>query len=113
MNLPPTERATIIKLLQERAWSHEAMKGLDPKFYQHQIYHHGCKANPTMAVSDEAELCGTHKRGNRQTFENRVHSTSEKGNMAKPDRRSTQKEREVERRHHYRHISTPVYRQRT
>ena len=95
-DLPPTARATMIKLLHEYkdvfVWSHEDMKGLDPKFYQHQIYHHGCKANPTMAVSDEAELCGTHKRGNRQTFENRVHLVGQKGNMAKPNRRSTQKE---------------------
>ena len=40
-NFPPTERETMIELIQEYkdvfAWSHEDMKGLDPKFYQHQI----------------------------------------------------------------------------
>ena len=40
-NLPPTTRSTMIMLLQEYrdvfTGSHEDMKGLDPKFYQHQI----------------------------------------------------------------------------
>ena len=40
-NLPPTIRTTMITLLGEYrdlfAWSSEDMKGLDPKFYQHQI----------------------------------------------------------------------------
>ena len=40
-DLLPTARATMIKLLQEYkdvfSWSHEDMKKLDPKFYQHQI----------------------------------------------------------------------------
>ena len=37
--LPPSEKEAMIKLLHEYkdvfAWSHEDMKGLDPKFYQH------------------------------------------------------------------------------
>ena len=40
-DLPPIERATMIKLLHEYkdvfVWSHEDMRGLDCKFYQHQI----------------------------------------------------------------------------
>ena len=40
-DLPPSEKTTMIDLLQEYkdvfAWSHEDMKGLDPKLYQHQI----------------------------------------------------------------------------
>ena len=40
-NLSPTTRSTMIMLLQEYrdvfAGSHEDMKGLDPKFYQHEI----------------------------------------------------------------------------
>ena len=40
-NLPPSTRTTMIALLGEYrdvfAWSYEDMKGLDPKFYQHQI----------------------------------------------------------------------------
>ena len=40
-NLPPTTRTAMITLLGEYrdvfTWSYEDMKGLDPKFYQHQI----------------------------------------------------------------------------
>ena len=40
-DLPPAEKATMIDLLYEYkyvfAWSHEVMKGLDSKFYEHQI----------------------------------------------------------------------------
>ena len=40
-NLTPPERVAMIDLLQEYndvfAWSHEDMKGLEPKFYQHKI----------------------------------------------------------------------------
>ena len=40
-NLPPSTRTELIELLGEYkdvfAWSYEDMKGLDPKFYQHQI----------------------------------------------------------------------------
>ena len=40
-NLPPSPRTTLIALLGEYrdvfAWSYDDMKGLDPKFYQHQI----------------------------------------------------------------------------
>ena len=40
-DLPPSEKMTLIELLREYkdvfAWSHKDMKGLDLKFYQHQI----------------------------------------------------------------------------
>ena len=40
-DLHPAEKAAMIALLHEYkdvfAWSHEDMKGLDPKFYQHQM----------------------------------------------------------------------------
>ena len=40
-NLPPKTRSTMIMLLQEYrdvfAWSHEDIKGLNPKFFQNQI----------------------------------------------------------------------------
>ena len=40
-DLPPVEKASMIDLLHKYkdvfAWSHEFMKRLDPKFYQHQI----------------------------------------------------------------------------
>ena len=40
-NLPPSTRMELIALLDEYrdvfAWSYDDMKGLDPKFYQHQI----------------------------------------------------------------------------
>ena len=40
-NLPPTIRLVMFTLFYEYrdvfAWSHKDMKGLDPKFYQHQI----------------------------------------------------------------------------
>ena len=40
--LKPTNKATMIALLKDYqylfAWSHKDMKGLNPKFYQHQIH---------------------------------------------------------------------------
>ena len=40
-NLPPSTRTELIALLREYkdvfAWSYNDMKGLSPKFYQHQI----------------------------------------------------------------------------
>ena len=40
-NLPPSTKTELIGLLGEYkdvfAWSYDDMKGLDPKFYQHQI----------------------------------------------------------------------------
>ena len=40
-DLLPSQKAAMIALIKEYkdvfAWSHEDMKGLDPKFYQHKI----------------------------------------------------------------------------
>ena len=62
------DKATMIVFRAEyqdiSAWSHEDMKGLDPKFYQHQIHlnkdakliHQRCRMNPNYMIQVKEEI---------------------------------------------------------
>ena len=66
-NLPTAERASLVSLLTDYqdvfAWSYTDMKGLDPKYYQHQI-HLLPDTRPVHALQNESELRGQSQRGN-------------------------------------------------
>ena len=83
---------------------------------------HRRETSPTIAVPDEPELRDPRKRRNQQNIKNRVHTTSEKSDMAEPHRRSTQEKREnqglcrlqeTQCRHSHQRIPPTVYGQCT
>ena len=67
-DLMPSEKKAMTELLQEFkndfTWSHEDMKGMDPKLYQHKInlLGHKCETCATTTLSHEPKLHGTRKR---------------------------------------------------
>ena len=68
-DLMRSEKMAMTNLLREFkdvfAWSHDDMKGLDPKFYQHKIHlATDAKLVQQKTLSYEPELCGTRKGGN-------------------------------------------------
>ena len=50
----------------------------------------GHKASPTTSISNELELRGSHKRRNRQSFKNWIHSCCKKGDLAESNRQSAE-----------------------